>query len=407
MNAAAGAVLATLLTASALHAQDWRDNPVSPPLVAVRPAFLVPPGAAAPTADQRARLLRHLRIARDRYTELLGARDSFTLDTTLLVMPLAHPLAFYRGRPEQGVAEMTSEVLDRLQVSRFACPWILVLLVVNPDDDFPLGVGRPFNGGINTGGGIVAMATYDLDRVPFFQSTLQHELGHAFGLPHVDVYGRDMETDSSLMSYKPAHHTNFFGPAAEAGVLLATDRRGLSKNRRVFPHLVPDTALGDIHLGPMELPGHPSSAIVVTTPSGELYGSRAGNVVRGEILPSAGPGITFDQTRMWHSDSSSAGWVSLDLEFPVRVTLSRIGLYTQHSGMYHAARRARIHLVAGENISLVLADSTLAGPDAEVSFVESSGRHWRIDLLAADRGQVTVRGLRFWSGSEELVWGRW
>jgi len=43
-----------------------------------------------------------------------------------------------------------------------------------------------FNGGCNTAGGMEVMSSNTLDRAPNFQSTLQHEIGHALGLPHVD-----------------------------------------------------------------------------------------------------------------------------------------------------------------------------------------------------------------------------
>ena len=54
------------------------------------------------------------------------------------------------------------------------------------------------------------MATPALDRAPNFQSTLRHELGHAFGLVHVDVYKYDMKTNRSVMAYNSAHRTNRF-----------------------------------------------------------------------------------------------------------------------------------------------------------------------------------------------------
>lgn len=413
----AAALAAAVAMAPALSAQAWRENPVPPPRVAVRPVFLIAPGAPGPTASQRAALLRHLRIARGRYTELLGERDSFALDTSVVVASLARPIAFYRDRPALGVPELTSELLDHLRVSRFACPWVLFAVVIGAEDDYPTGAGEPLNGGLDNGGGIVVLSAFALDRIPHVQSTIQHELGHGFGLPHVDAYGRDMQTDPSLMSYTPAHHTNGFEPTAVSGLLVAEDIRALARNHRVFAHLTFDPARDapvgraiaprDIMFGPMDIPGQPAARIAVTTPSGELYGSHAENVLQNEVLPSAGPGVTFDATRMWHSDSSAAGWVNLDVEFPVSVTLSRVGIYTQHSGRYHVASRARIHLLAADNVSLVVADAPLAGPDAEVSFVASTGRRWRIELLAGERGQVTVRGLRFWSGADELVWGRW
>jgi hypothetical protein len=123
-----------------------------------------------------------------------------------------------------------------------------------------VGGGRPINGYFNNGGGIVVLSSYALDNHAFIQSTLQHELGHAFGLVHVDVYGRSMDTDISMMSYNPAHHTNGFVDAAEPGVFGAEDRAALALNQRVFPGLTyggpPGATL--IALGPMTLPGLPT-----------------------------------------------------------------------------------------------------------------------------------------------------
>ncbi|MEK6610036.1 MAG: hypothetical protein AABZ35_03850, partial [Gemmatimonadota bacterium] len=186
----------------------------------MRPIFFAPEGASLPSAEQRARLARHLAWARARYTELLGGRDSLALDTATVVVQGRMPPAFYRGRPEDGVPEIVAELLDHFRVSRFSCPWVLVVVVMNPRDDFPTGGGRPLNGGLGTGGGLVVLSSFALDRVPNVQSTIQHELGHAFGLPHADGYGRDMRTDPSLMSYNPAHHTDGFRPSGTPGVLV-------------------------------------------------------------------------------------------------------------------------------------------------------------------------------------------
>ncbi|MEK6768843.1 MAG: hypothetical protein AABY85_07640 [Gemmatimonadota bacterium] len=377
----------------------------------MRPIFFAPEGASLPSAEQRARLARHLAWARARYTELLGGRDSLALDTGTVVVQGRMPPAFYRGRPEDGVPEIVAELLDHFRVSRFSCPWVLVVVVMNPRDDFPTGGGRPLNGGLGTGGGLVVLSSFALDRVPNVQSTIQHELGHAFGLPHADGYGRDMRTDPSLMSYNPAHHTDGFRPSGTPGVLVAEDVRALARNRRVLAKLAFDPvrdvptrraiAPDIVTLGPMTIPGHPDARVGVTTRSGEAYGSRASNVVQGEIRASAGPGVTFDASRMWHSDSSATGWVGLELTFPVSVTLSRLAIYTQHSGRYHAARRVRVTLAdAGREASVAEAD--LAGPEAEVAFAPAHGRRWRVSLLAGESGQVGVRGLRFFSGEDEV-----
>ena len=81
------------------------------------------------------------------------------------------------------------------------------------------------------------MSSFALDRIPNFQSTLQHEIAHTCGLPHVDVYGYGMKTSRSIMAYNPAHKTKGFQPAREPGILIPEDRRGLALCTRMFAKL--------------------------------------------------------------------------------------------------------------------------------------------------------------------------
>lgn len=70
------------------------------------------------------------------------------------------------------------------------------------------------NGGFNTGGGTILIASRHFTDRPNGQSTLQHELGHAFGLPHIDAYGYPLRGNSpSIMSYNPKHHTRCLKPS--------------------------------------------------------------------------------------------------------------------------------------------------------------------------------------------------
>jgi len=82
----------------------------------------------------------------------------------------------------------------------------------------------------------VILSQQSIVTVPNVQSTLQHELGHAFGLPHVDAYGYDMGTNDSIMSYNPAHHSRFFNPSPNPGCLIPEDMRGLDFNKWAFPN---------------------------------------------------------------------------------------------------------------------------------------------------------------------------
>ena len=163
-------------------------------------------------------------------------------------------------------------------------------MFVNPTESYPRGGGRPINGGVNTGGGIVVISSHAMKTKPNFQSTLQHELGHAFGLTHVNVYGYDMGSSDSIMSYNPGHHTRGLKPSKTPGILIPEDLRGLALNNRAFVDLEFDESeqvpknykLGKIkHLGPMKLSDHP--LIVVETNDGEAYSSSVQNIVHSRI----------------------------------------------------------------------------------------------------------------------------
>lgn len=240
------------------------EDAVPPKTVSVLPIFYVLKGEDPPTAEQSKKLLQHLGLSRTRYLELLSKRDTFTIaDEKPRVYRSKNNLAYYRAAVEGGAPEVVSNLLADLKVNRHNCPYILLTVLMNPRDDFPTGGGRPLNGGFDTGGGIIVISSFALDRIPNFQSTLQHELGHSFGLPHVDVYGFDMKTNDSIMSYNPKHHTKGLTPS-RAGKLNPEDVLGLSMNQRVFPKLVFDPktdvpkgyALAPqiIPLGPMKIP---------------------------------------------------------------------------------------------------------------------------------------------------------
>ncbi len=225
--------MAFCLLAGIAHGQDA----VPPRHVKVLPVFFVPQDEPAPTSDETKSLMRHVEWARTRYRELLRNQTTFSVAKQRPYLYRSdHSLAFYEGSPDVA-AQIVSELLTALKYNRYNCPFVLFVVMMNSKDDFPLGGGRPLNGGINTGGGIIVMSSFGLDKAPNFQSTLQHELGHAFGLPHVDVYGYDMMTNDSFMSYNPKHHTNEFQPSPTPGKLIPEDLRGLACNQRVFPKL--------------------------------------------------------------------------------------------------------------------------------------------------------------------------
>ena len=378
--------------------------------VTVQPVFFVPTGETEPTPEQQQALLRHLQWAQQRYLELLAGQDTFQLTSDQAwVYRAKNPLSFYRSAPESGAPQYLSELLDDSQTNRLDAASIYLVVVMSPFDDFPPGGGRPINGGYNTGGGIVILSSYALNTFPNFQSTLQHELGHSFGLPHVDTYGYSMDSNPSIMSYNLAHHTNGFSASATPGIWIPEDLRGLALNHQVFPRLtfkperdVPKSyrLKGIVCLGPMDIPGQPSWLATVTTSSGEDYGTRVTNALQHLIRPSTEK-AGFDPDNMWHSKKTDTGWVSLEVTFPIPITLDRIAVHSQHSGQYHAAKQVKVQAFS-QGAYQDSSPQALSSVDATVSFPAATAQRWQFSFQAGESGYVVIRGLQFFNGEKEL-----
>jgi hypothetical protein len=410
MKRLSGLAIAVLLTAADLAAA---QEALAPREVKVLPVFFVPKGELAPTDAQSTRLMRHLEWTRTRYREMLGGRDTFAVaETKPRVYRAPEPLSFYRTQPETSAPRVVSELLHDLKLTRYNCPYVLLVVMMNSRDDFPNGGGRPLNGGYNTGGGIVVLSSFNLDRIPYFQSTLQHEIGHGFGLPHVNVYGYDMKANDSVMSYNPRHHTNNFTPSPTPGKLMPEDIRGLALNQRAFPKLrfdpakdvPPGYAIKEriIPLGPMHIPDQPDG-IQVRTSSGEDYRSKVANIVQGEIRPSKKTGrVAFDGKVMWQSGKSKTGWVTVDLTLPYEAELTRIAVHSQHSGQYHPAKAVRVYVRGDGGDYGRVAEAELPSVDATVEVPKTKGKAWRLEFRADESGAVVLRGLRLFSDEDEL-----
>lgn len=387
---------------------------VTPPTrIEVLPIFFVPKGEADPTSDQMALLAQHLEWARQRYHEMLGQRDTFSIAAGgARVVRGVFTTPYYNALPEDGCPQFVSEVLANLGLNRFTAPYVFLIVVLNGRSGKPFGGARPLNGGYNTGAGVVSISQ-GLFEAPNLQSTLQHELGHSFGLPHVDVYGYPMSSNASIMSYNPAHHTNGLTPSPTPGILIPEDIRGLALNDRAFPSLTFDAASDipagytissrRVYLGPQNIPGQFPYALTATTPSGEAYGSSVQRMLLTEIKLSAGPGITYDSQTMWHSGVTTTGTVSLDVTFPFPVQLTGMGIYSQHSGVTHAARGVLVQVRSEAGPFQDVAQRDLPFVNATIGFPATVGQTWRLVLTAVDNdNMVVLRGMRFFSGSDEI-----
>lgn len=382
-----------------------------PKRVKVLPVAFVPTGEKVPTDDEQKLFLRHIKWSQDRYREMLGG-DTFEIDKPIVtVVQGQKPLDFYRTPPERGAPDIVSELLTHLRETRFSCPYVFCILLMNSKDSFPEGGGRSINGGINTGGGMMYIASWELTHNSHFQTTLQHELGHAFGLAHVDVYGYDMKTSASIMSYNQAHHCQGMEPSQTPGTLIPEDRRALALNDRVFANTTFDPqrdvpkgytlSKRIVPLGPMTLPGQHDFYPQIKTTAGEDVFSKVTNIVKEEIKPSSGPGITYDPSTMWHSKPLPDGKATLDITFPFPVTLTGIAVHSQHSGIHHEVTAARIETTDGNNRKTII-EQPIKAIDETVTFPAATSATWSLMLTAGKSGILIIRGLQFFNDDQEI-----
>jgi len=265
-NLAGLLVLIVLLPAAGCAVGRPAPLKAHPDRIQVKPVFLQPTDVKQINPAYAPVFMRHLKWAQQRYGELLHQEDTFEIaGDRPMVLAGRHTKDYYLATGDGGAESAVLELFDHDRVNRFTCDYVYVVGFVGTGD-WPAGGGRPINGGINTGGGILVISADALQTAPNYQSTLQHELGHAFGLPHVDAYGLDMATSASFMSYNPAHHTHFFEASATPGGMIPEDYRALSYAKRIFPGFKLDpnrdypagyTLAPMVFLGPMQLTGQP------------------------------------------------------------------------------------------------------------------------------------------------------
>ena len=377
-----------------------------PGRVRVLPVAFVPRDQSPPDPAENKLFLQHIDLARTRYREMLRG-DTFEIagEGRLRVVHGRRPLDHYRRARERGAPDMVAELLAEFGLTRFSNPYVFCILVMNARDSFPEGGGRPINGGLNLGGGMIYIASFELTRNAHFQTTLQHELGHGFGLPHVDVYGYSMQENASIMSYNPAHHGRGLQLSPTPGTLIPEDRRGLALNDRVFANTAfnpaRDIPRGGrispriVPLGPMTLPGHPDFYPVVRTDGGEYLESRAVNAIQGEIKANAGPGITYDPDNMWHSKPLPGGKATLEIAFPFPVDADELVIHAQHSGLHHEVSAMKLESLDEAGSPGVLAEQPVDSTDEAVAFRPTRSRRWRLTLRTGRTSMIVLRGLEF------------
>jgi hypothetical protein len=199
-------------------------------------------------ARSRSLLLEHMLLAQRRY-QLLLQTDTFYFEVRdPAVYQATLTAAQYNQASPDSAHVMTKELLDWQQETRNDSRHVFVALFVRPPDApcggevSCMGGSRPFNGRQGTGGGFTQLEYTSLvsDSPYPFQSTLIHELGHAFGLTHSDCFGEDMNSSVSLMSYDPSHHSQGLVESATPGVFLPEEYYLLDLANQAFPSFVYD-----------------------------------------------------------------------------------------------------------------------------------------------------------------------
>lgn len=403
-----GVCLALFSLPSSLFAIEF---PKPPATLEVLPVFFVPQGEAKPSAKERKLVTDHLKWTQDTYRKLLQGKSSFRIaNREAPVIEGRGGLDMYRLLPEMAAPEIVGEILDHLQQDRFSTPYIFLIIIANRQNEFPVGGGRPINGGLNEGGGIVVLSQYAFNSMPNIQSTMRHEIGHAFGLMHVDAYRYDMQDNDSIMSYNPKHHTREFKESPNPGILNPEDLRALALNDRGFAGLTFSPAK-DVpadyslyskipSLPPMRIEGHPDYQVRLTSDSPNEFASQISNIVQKPILPNRGPEITYNHQHMWSTRPDATGWTTVHVKFPRPVALDRVSVHSEHSAQYHRVAEVKIRTEIKGKLT-ALASEEVAAAEHDVKFARTDTRSLLISFRPGRSGQIVLRGLQFFDGEQE------
>ena len=213
--------------------------------IEVFPVLFIPNDAHVTQArliESAVLLQKHLSLAQQHYSAILKT-DSFNI--TGQKFPIYRAMQSYQFYLESLGSDTAHQILRELftwqKDDRMNSNRVYLTIVARPEGVGPelatLGGGRTFNGPPGSGGGYIEMEWSSLlrDRPYSFQSTLVHELGHAFGLTHAECYGYDMTNNDSIMSYNSRHTSTGLVPGQYPGMFNAEEYFALSQNLPAFP----------------------------------------------------------------------------------------------------------------------------------------------------------------------------
>lgn len=351
-----------------------------------------------------------------------------------------------------GILTILAEVLQHpffSAYSRYTLPYCLPILLVDPGFQWPEGGGHNLNGGLNRGGGVTVISTRASEEFQRLQSTLLHEIGHTFGLTHTSdrVWAKGYQMDAavyeciydrwhspSVMSYNPRNWSNSMEVDDIPGCLIADDIDTLCFNRLAFPdlffdkeidfdcpsegatiqHLDEVTSCPDHDRTLRRLADHPWDMSMMAstnlvwhyTESGSDAGTQVTHLSDSakRYIPANSASAPLDkiQPHVWLSKKASANsWATVEVTFPIPVTLDRMLVYSQHGGNQHRVEQIQVKSQAQNGLFKILGSATAATANTAVNFSPTTARVWQVRLRSGSSGQVAVRGIRYFHGGKE------
>ncbi|MEL7450529.1 MAG: reprolysin-like metallopeptidase [Pseudomonadota bacterium] len=383
-----------------------------------------------------------------------------------LVVQVPSSASSIATQQDVGIYSFIDDVMAPLGCRQTSCPFLLMMVIVG---DAGVGTGaQKLNHGFNGGGGFGIFRWLEVrdanrgdasclrlqrqvGRPPqdnwvdngcsHFQSTLVHELGHAFGLNHSWEYGGtgsyyDREDSDSIMSYNvmnwipgcgqgnaaPGAHSACTYPASHdvidnsahtwPGALLADDLRVLDRNRRAFPDLgyhkgldAPggtQTVLHQVYAGATEIPGQKRLYLV----PGLTQEGWPNSVIGGGSEAALQLWEPWNARRAWTLGPAAPGLTSFfQVIFPGDVELTTVRFYSGHGGE-QPVPGAHYNTIAEAQVGCggcldggfdVLGSTTFVNGlnDSASLQPHTATDTYQVNLVHTS-SYVTLRGVRFW-----------